>query len=192
MSESETNRDLKASICKSTPNGLNNLKGEINNCTSITELNRNTQFATNTFKLEQDIIALAGVSGDSLTMGDTMFGQFGYNNIGEQVKSRNIELKKKKEQLLLDVEKGEAIIERSNRDFADVHDTIQEPQPKKALHFIEDYTLVILVISYIFMIITIIYIYTDISEIKLVAFGKSIVGSILLSMFLFMFLFYIT
>ena len=91
-----------------------------------------------------------------------------------------------------EIEKGEGIIARSNRDFADVHDTISEPQPKKTLRFIEDYTLAILAISYIFMIIACIYIYTIKAELKLVAFGKSFVGSIFLSMFLFIFLFYIT
>jgi hypothetical protein len=195
MSQSGTipnDRDLKASVCKSTPNGLNTLNGEINNCMSTTELNRNTNFAENTFKLQQDITTLSGTTGDSLTMGDTMFGQFGYNDIAKQVQSRNNELKKKKEQISKDVEKGNAIIERSNRDFADVKDTISEPQPKRVLRFIEDYTLAILIISYIFMIITIIYMYTITSEIKLVAFGKAFVGSIFLSMFLFMLLFYIT
>lgn len=185
-------RDLKASVCKSTPNGLNTLNGEINNCMSTTELNRNTNFAENTFKLQQDITTLSGTTGDSLTMGDTMFGQFGYNDIAKQVQSRNNELKKKKEQISKDVEKGNAIIERSNRDFADVKDTISEPQPKRVLRFIEDYTLAILVISYIFMIITIMYMYIATSEIKLVAFGKAFIGSIFLSMFLFMLLFYIT
>jgi hypothetical protein len=125
-------------------------------------------------------------------MGDTMFGQFGYNDIAKQVQSRNDELKKKKDQISQEVEKGNAIIERSNRDFVDVKDSVPEPQPKRVLRFIEDYTLAILIISYIFMIIAIIYIYTITSEFKLLAFGKAFVGSIFLSMFLFMLLFYIT
>lgn len=195
MSQSGTipnDRDLKASVCKSTPNGLNTLNGEINNCTSTIELNRNTNFAENTFKLQQDITTLSGTTGDSLVMGDTMFGQFGYNDIAKQVQSRNDELKKKKDQISKEVEKGNAIIERSNRDFVDVKDSVPEPQPKRVLRFIEDYTLAILTISYLFMIIAIIYIYTITSEFKLLAFGKAFVGSIFLSMFLFMLLFYIT
>jgi hypothetical protein len=85
-----------------------------------------------------------------------------------------------------------SVIDRSNRDFTDVHNTVEEPQPAKTLRFIEDYTLAILSISYFFMIIAIIYIYTSTSEFKLIAFGKSFVGSIFLTMFLFIFLFYIT
>ena len=188
----QNDRDLKASVCKSTPNGLNNLDSEIDNCTSTTENKRNTNFAGNTLKLQQDISSLSGTSMDSLIMGDTMFGQFGYNDIAKQVVARNDELKIKKDKLFKAVEKGEAIIERSNRDFSDVKDTISEPQPKKVLRFIEDYTLAILCMAYFFMIIAIIYVYTATAEFKLIGFGKSFVLSILLTMFLFMILFYLS
>ena len=184
-------RNAKASACKSL-NGLTNLTDKIDTCTSTTEKNLNDNFATDTVKLQEDISSLRATTQNALIMGDTMFGQFGYNDIAKQVKERNSDLNKKKASLSKEIEKGEAIIDRSNRDFTDVHNTIQEPQPTKTLHFIEDYTLAILSISYFFMIIAIIYIYTSTSEFKLVAFGKSFVGSIFLTMFLFIFLFYIT
>lgn len=125
-------------------------------------------------------------------MGDNMTGTAGHNAITKQVAERNKDLRTKKDILIKEIEKGEAVTERSNRDFVNVHDTVLEPQPKKTLNFIEDYTLAILVISYIFMILVIIYIYVSTSEFKLIAFGKALVGTILLSVFLFMSLFYIT
>ena len=189
---STANRNLKASASKAVPNGLSNLNSKIDTFTSETEKNRNNTFAANTVRLEEDIISLRAITNDTLIMGDTMFGQFGYNDIAKQVKERNSDLNKKKAILSKEIEKGEAIIDRSNRDFMDVHDTVPEPQPQKTLRFIEDYTLAILTISYFFMIIAVIYIYTIRSEFKLVAFGKSFVGSIFLTMFLFIFLFYIT
>jgi hypothetical protein len=188
----QNDRDLKASVCKSTPNGLSKLSGEINNCTSSTEIKRNNNFATNTLKLEQDITSLSGSVMDSLSMGDTMFGQYGYNDIAKQVKDRNEELKNKKDGLMKEVEKSESIIERTNRDFEDEYKTVPTPQPKKVLNFIEDYTVAILVISYLFMIISAIYIFTSMSNTKLITFGKLFGGSILLSMFMFMVLFYLT
>ena len=109
----QNDRDLKASVCKSTPNGLSNLNSEVDNCTSTTEIKRNTNFAENTFKLQQDISGLSASVMDSLSMGDTMFGQYGYNDIAKQVKARNEELKKKKDNLMKDVEKGERIIEKT-------------------------------------------------------------------------------
>jgi hypothetical protein len=192
VASGESARDLKASVCKSTPNGLSNLNGEIDNCTSTSEVKRNNNFAANTFKLQQDIISLSGSVMDSLSMGDTMFGQYGYNDIAKQVKARNEELKKKKENLMKEVEKGEAIIEKTNRDFEDEYKTVPQPQSKKVLRFVEDWTVAILIISYLFMVIAAIYIFTSMSENKLATFGKLLVGAILFSMFMFMVLFYLT
>jgi hypothetical protein len=185
-------KNIAASVCRSTPNGLNDLNSKIEQCTTTTEQTRNTNFAENTFRLQKDIETLTSTVGDSLTMGDSMFGQFGYQDIAKQVKDRNQELKSKKNLLLKEVEKGESIIERSSRDFSDVRNTLPESQPKKALHFIEDYSLAILIISYLFMIIAIIYVYTASAEIKLVAFGKASVGSILITVFLFVLLYFLT
>ena len=185
-------RNAEAAICRSVPNGLNDLNSKIDDCTTSTELNRNTNFAANTFKLQKDIQTLTATAGDSLIMGDTMFGQYGYQDVAVEVKERSSELKGKKEKLLKEVDSNEAIIERSNRDFSDVKDTITEPQPKKVLRFIEDYTLAFLSIAYLFMIIAVMYVYISTSELKLVAFGKSFVCSILLTIFLFMLLYYLT
>ena len=188
-----TDKNLEASVCKSVPNGLNTLNSQISKCTSTVELDRNQKFATNVLKLKDDIDSLKNDTiPNALIMGDNMFGQAGYKAITNQVKDRNTDLKRKKETLSKEIEKGEAIIQRSDRDFNDVYNTVPNPQPKKGLHFIEDYTLAILVISYIFMLITIIYIYVSTSELIWIALGKAIIGSILLSMFLFMLLFYIT
>lgn len=184
--------NVTAAVCRSTPNGLNDLNAKIQQCTTTTELNRNTNFAANTFRLQKDIESLTSSVADSMTMGDSMFGQFGYQDIAKQVVDRNKELKGKREKMMKDVDKSEAIIERSNRDFSDVKDTVPEPQPKKFLRFVEDYTLFFLTISYLFMIISIIYIYTSMAEMKLIAFGKILVGSALLTAFLFMLLFYLS
>ena len=190
--EAFEDKNATAAVCRSVPNGLNALNSQINDCTTTTELNRNTNFASNTFKLQKDLESLTGTVGDSLMMGDSMFGQFGYQDIAKQVKERHIELKTKKETLLKEVDKNESILERSNRDFSDVKDTIKEPQSKKVLRFVEDYTMAFVVIAYLFMIISIIYVYTASSELKLVAFGKIFVGSCFLTMFLFMLMHFLT
>ncbi len=189
--EAFEDRNVTSSVCRSTPNGLNDLNSKIDQCTSSTELNRNTNFAANTFKIQKDIESLSANVQDSLAMGDNMFGQFGYQDIAKQVKDRNHELRSKKEKAMKEVSKNEAIIERSNRDFSDVKDTIPEPQAKKTLRFIEDWTLAILSLAYLFMIISGIYIYTATADIKLVAFGKAMIGSIFLTMFLYMLLYFL-
>jgi prefoldin subunit 5 len=185
-------RNVTSAVCRSTPNGLNNLNTEIDQCTSSVELNRNTNFAANTFKLQKDISTLSAAVGDSLVMGDSVFGQIGAGDVIKQLKNRIDELKHKKEELKTSIDKDEAVIERADRDFSDVKDTLPETQPKKVLHFIEDYTLAILLISYLFMVIAAIYVYTLVSDNKLVAFGKAFLTSIFISCFMFMMLYFFT
>lgn len=190
-SEGFQDKNNTASICRANPNSINELKSKIETCTTQVELDRNTNLINNTFKLQTDIENLSGIVTDSLTMGDSMFGQFGHKDITTHIKERNIELKTKKYTIVKEIEKSEATIERSNRDFSDVNDTINKPQTKKILHFIEDYTLAILSISYIFMIISVIYMHTLNSSTKILGFIQSLTGSIFLSIFLFMILYYL-
>lgn len=190
MAATSQDRNVTSSVCRSTPNGLNNLNTEIDKCTSSNELNRNMNFATNAFQVQKDIDMLSASVGDSLIVGDSVFGNSGIGSVTKELKDRLVELRKKKEELKSSIDKSESIIERSDRDFSDVKDSLPETQPKRILHFIEDYTLAILVISYLFMIISAIYIYTIISDNKFVAFGKSVLGSVFLSCFMFMMLYY--
>ena len=166
-------RNVTSAVCRSTPNGLKDLNAKINQCTSTTELSRNTDFAENTFKLNKDIESLRAMVGDSLVLGDTIYGKTGSAQIVNEVKARNDTLKAQKGKLLTQVDKDEAIIERSNRDFSDVKDTLPETQTTKVLHFIEDYTLAFLSMAYLFMLVSIIYIYTIQSEAMLTGFFKA-------------------
>ena len=115
-------------------------------------------FSNNVNKLHDDTIMLRAHVHDSLLMGNVVYSKHG-DEITKQVKDRNDELKVKKEHIMNDIDKKEAIVERSNRDFSDIKDTLPEKQPTTYIHFMEDYTLAVLVISYLFMIISVIYLY---------------------------------
>jgi hypothetical protein len=192
MIETFEDRNVTAAVCRSTPNGMNTLNTQIDNCTTTTELSRNQQFAGSTVALQKDIEMLQAAVGDSLIMGDSIFGKFGVADITHQVKARNEELKTKKENLRQDIDKKEAIIERSNRDFTDVKDSLPEKQPKRVLHFIEDYTVAFVIIAYLFMVLAGIYLYTINSTLKIIGFIKALIGSIFLSCFFFMVFMYLS
>ena len=174
--------DTSAAVCH-TQQGMNNLAAQISGCTTSTEADRNNNFATTTLSLEQDITSIRANVTDSLSMGDSMFGQFGHVDITHQVKERNRELKLKKENLVKNIKEKEARIRRADRDFSDVKDTIEEPQKQTALHFIEDYTLAILSISYLFMMLLGIYMYISNAAVKSDAIKTSLIGSVFITMF---------
>jgi len=176
--ESFENRNDAAYVCHSAANGLTDLNSKIDKCTTTTEQTRNNSFATNTFKIKKDIEILQANVGDSLMMGDSIFGKAGHAEIIREVKERNHDLKSKKETVMKDVDHKESIINRSNRDFTDVKDSLPETQPKKVLHFMEDYTLAILLMAYLFMVISCIYMYTATATIPMTALFNGIMISI--------------
>jgi len=59
------------------------------------------------------------------------------------------------------------------------------------LHFIEDYTLALLFMGYVFMVCISIYLYVLVSTEKVTAFFQAIGVTLMFSMFMFMFLYYL-
>ncbi len=185
-------RNNSSALCRAKPNGLNDLFSSIDSCTSTTEQQRNNDLASTTFYMKQDVSALQASIADSLMMGDAMFGSYGYADITKQVTARNDELKSKRDTLLADIKKKEAIVERSNRDFTDIKDSLPERQPNKILHVLEDYTLAVLAVAYLFAILAGLYTYVFFAEAKGFAILKGLLGGSILTAFLFMVLFYLT
>lgn len=149
-----------AATCRANPDSINKITTGLSNCMRPEEKDRNNSLASNTLQLKSDIDSLRTNVMDSLSLGDTMFGQFGHNEVSSQLKSRNEDLKMQVDSLMKEIDKNQAIVDRSNRDFIDVKRTLPEKQPKKILHFIEDYTMALLSISYIFMVLIGIYYYS--------------------------------
>jgi hypothetical protein len=178
--------------CRTDTQGIEKLSAGITSCMRPEETDRNKTLMENTQYLESDIASLRAIVIDSLAVGDSMFGNYGHSDVSKQVQDRNADLKAKKDELMNDINKKEAIIERSNRDFTDVKKNLPEVQPKTVLHFIEDYTLAILSVSYLFMICVIVYGYTITGLPYSTRFVQAFITSIFFTMFMFMLLYYIT
>jgi hypothetical protein len=178
--------------CRADVKGIEKLSTGITNCMRPEEKTRNETLMTHTLYLESDIASLRANVFDSLTVGDSMFGNYGHSDVSKQVQDRNKDLKAKKEELMNDINKKEAIIERSNRDFTDIKKTLPEVEPKTILHFIEDYTLAILSVSYLFMMCVIIYGYTISGLPYSTRFIQAFFASLFFTMFMFVLLYYMT
>lgn len=126
----------------------------------------------------QDTGFLRASIGNSLHMGDSMFGEFGYADVSKQVNDRNAELKRKKEVLKKSIDKNEAIISRSGRDFTDVKDSLPETLPNTTLHVLEDYTVAVVLVAYLFMILSFIVYYTSQAAVFVTGLIQSVLGSV--------------
>jgi|UniRef100_A0A6C0DE91 hypothetical protein len=109
--------------------------------------------ATDTMNIDADIQGLKDSIQDALLMGDQIVGQNSNTQVVRQAQLRNKELKETKNDLEVDIRKKEGIINRTNRDFSDVKDSLPESQTDQALHVVEDYTVAILLVSYLFAIL---------------------------------------
>lgn len=183
------NRDASASVCKSKPNGLNDLYSNIQGCISNNEATNINAFAGTINKLNTDVQNLAMIVVDSLGMGDTIEGKAGFSKVVDEVKQRNKELKSKKEKLKDDVEKDDATINRFNKDFTYYRDTQPEKQSLAKVNVIEDYTTVILTLSYLFMLLAAIYAYSFVPSFSGKNLTMGLVGGIFISIFLYILLY---
>jgi len=130
-------------------------------------------------ELRSDIQTIYNQIEDGLTMGDSMFGQYAHVDVAREVSSRTKELQKKKEELEEDIRQKEAIIQRTDRDFTDVKDTLPETLEEERNRFIEDYTLLFLSLAYVFMVVSAIVYFVALSPTPWPTLGKSLGYSLL-------------
>ena len=123
----------------------------------------------------------------AISIGDALFN----TNISDDVIQRNHELNKEKTKLIQDKTEKKRIIKTHERIFSDIKKNIDEVESPTTLHVLEDYTLMFLCISYLFMLCMCFgfYIYTQ--EFTYYVVTKAIVASILITIFLGMTLYII-
>lgn len=126
-----------------------------------------------------DIQTIRSQVEDGLLMGDSMFGRFAHVEVAREVNRRTEELQRKKDALEQEIREKEALIQRANRDFSDVKDALPETLERKRIRFVEDYTLLFLSLSYVFMVVSAIIFYVALSEEKMKALGKGVGYTIL-------------
>jgi len=143
-------------------------------------------------KLKDDIKQILGKANDALMVGDSAFlVKDNEKGIVKDVKERIDALETEKKELEKEIDKQHQLIQTSNRDFSDVKDTIPETQPERFLYFIEDYTLSILAMAYLIMVVAASSFHTYLSLDTWAAILESLVGFGILTIFLFMLLYYL-
>ena len=148
----------------------------------------NTLFGSAT-TIENDITNAKNIITDLLYTGDLINGSPNFSStVSDEIKKRNTELELQYATLKKDVEQKYQIIETHNRDFSDLNDGNVRTNESKIIT-IEDYTLFIFCVAYLFMAIIFIYTYTYQSVNLTQGLGKSIIGTVIFTIIMGM-LFY--
>jgi len=147
--------------------------------------------ATDTMNIDADIQGLKNSIQDALLMGDQIVGQNSNTQVVRQAQIRNKELKETKDTIEADLRKKEAIINRTNRDFSDVKDSLPQTQSKQILHVVEDYTVAILVVAYLFAILGFITSYVIQANEFWSGLGQALTISVIITMLSTMILYYL-
>jgi len=138
--------------------------------------------------VREDITTLRSQITDALTLGDNMVRQSGGKQIASYVQEQLDDLESKKKKIYDDILEKERLVHASNRDFSDTN-PIKET--KTVLRVIEDHTVAILLLSYLFMLVMAMYWYVIRSPFIVKGLLEAVVGAFFVSLFAFMVLYYV-
>jgi len=150
-----------------------------------TELNQANSLLDNLDKI-QDVFQLQTAQfQDQMLLGDQFFGTSATPVVRNEVQERNQSLVDKKDALTASIKKSIAKSEQMNRDFEDEKGALPETLASRVIHVLDDYTLVVLMISYIFMILASIFVYTSINGYSMSSILKAVGFAFFISILVF-------
>lgn len=168
----------QASVCKST-NELSNVFTNLKKCTNPTEQTRMNTFIQMATNPRTDFEQYNAIYNDLILSGDHMFGTMPNSTALQQVQERNNELKKQSEDIGKSIKEKEAVIERTDRDFIDTKQAAPEMK-NTTVHVLDDYTLVVLLVAYVFFVMTIIVYYLKVTAFSIPSLLKIVSIAIIL------------
>ena len=174
----------QAATCKSQLQMIPELQSSLANCRNTEELQRASQLLSTVDNIPELFSAQAALFQDMLSTGDSFFGTSASTSAIEDVKSRNKELKQKLADTQASIDKYTAIVERSERDFIDEKDAAPEMIQDRLVHVLDDYTLLVLAISYAFVVLAGALSYMASNSYSITSIVVSLVAAAAISLFL--------
>jgi len=138
--------------------------------------------------IREDITTLRSQITNALLLGDNIVHQSGGTKISSYVQGQLDELESKKNEIYDDILEKERMVHASNRDFSDANPVAES---KSVLRVMEDHTVAILLLSYLFMLVMAMYWYVIRSSSIIKGLLEAIVGGFFFSIFSFMALYYV-
>jgi hypothetical protein len=181
----QLSQDDSAALCKSNPQQIQQLTQGLASCRSSTESQRADQLL---FSVDDTLGFFSGQTAqfnDLMATGDKFLGAVPSSSALEEVRIRNRDLKGRVKKLEAHIQQGHARMEQMERDFLDTKAALPETLPNKIIHVLEDYTLAVLLLAYIFGALAVLFYYvnSNMYSIKSILFGS--IGLAVVSIFLF-------
>jgi len=174
----------QAALCKSQLQTIPDLQTMLSKCRNAEEVARavNVSVAINnpnlTFQTQTSQF------NDMLMTGDNLFGTNPNASVLQEVAARNKDLKDKKATLQKEIRAFTAMVERSDRDFIDEKTLVPETLQNNVIHVLDDYTLVLLMVSYVFVALSSLSYYMIVNGFSTYSIITGIVGVVVISIFL--------
>uniref|UniRef100_A0A6C0DFN0 Uncharacterized protein n=1 Tax=viral metagenome TaxID=1070528 RepID=A0A6C0DFN0_9ZZZZ len=163
------------------------LYNTINTYRSTDELQKANTLLENIESVKDTVQLQTAQFQDSLILGDQFFGSSANSTALNEVAQRSNDLKARKAQMEETLQKSRGAAERLDRDFIDVKETLPETLSTRIIHMLDDYTLVVLMISFFFMVLSLVFIYAATQGYTLISILKGSGYGLLLSVFMFVF-----
>lgn len=138
--------------------------------------------------VRENITTLRSQITNALTLGDHVVNQSGGTAISGYVQEQLVALESKKKMIYEDILEKERLVHASNRDFSDATPVKEQ---KTVLRVIEDHTVAILLLSYLFMLVMAMYLYVLQSSSMIKGIAEAMIGGFFFSIFSFMVLYYV-
>jgi len=148
-----TAQNDQASACKSQLQVIPQLQAGLAACRNTDEVQRASALLSTIDDVPDFFASQTSQFNDLLLTGDSFFGTSASASAIQDVKQRNQELKQTAAASQAAIAKYTTIIERAERDFVDEKDAAPETIRDKVVHVLDDYTLLVLTISYVFFIL---------------------------------------
>lgn len=166
----------------------NNLVGkrqsDLASCRDQRETVRINNFIKDTYNIQSDFDTQNAMYNDLIIQGDNLFGTAKTNLQVDDIRKRNKELQDMKDKLQGEINTANAAAERAERDFLDTKANLPDPLPKKMLHTIEDYTMLVFLMSYTLMGIALIYLYAAKQGFTINSIISGLVGAFIITLFI--------
>lgn len=141
----------QAALCKSQLQTIPELQTMLSKCRNAEEVARAVHVSVAINNPDLTFHTQTSQLNDMLMTGDNLFGTNPNASVLQEVVARNKDLKDKNAALKKEIRTLTAIVERSDRDFVDEKALVPETLQHKVVHVLDDYTLVLLMVSYVFV-----------------------------------------